>query len=244
MVPDPYRDNWSPYEAMNNNPVNIVDPNGGQGDPKEGDLNKEGTHVWGLNGINNKYQWIEVSDAVEVTPTFKDNKADWLNLLQSIFSSNPKIGVWFEGHGLAGNIFAGRDWTPGMEIIVVKVDDMTSFLSFFNRSDLKRPSFGSDGRTVVNPNIQERMENVAEALSKIDGASDILYGWIKDQRKRIMFENLTRKADSVLDWHIQNIDRTSGRSTRQAKDSSYITITTWGTKGNVLQRDTVFRDDQ
>ena len=66
-----------------------------------------------------------------------------------------------------------------MEVIDVNVKEMNEVMSLFERSDLKRPSTNNFKRIGVNPNVQEKFENIATALLKIDGASEALYNIIK-----------------------------------------------------------------
>jgi RHS repeat-associated protein len=65
MVRDPRRQYWSPYLAMGNNPMNRVDPTGGTDgpDPKDGSLNKAGTHTWDSKTKG----WVKTLDEVVVT---------------------------------------------------------------------------------------------------------------------------------------------------------------------------------
>src|SRR5690606_41411429 len=87
--------------------------------------------------------------------------------LSSIFSCNPKLGVRFGGDGSfgpGGNIFKGRDWKPGMEMVDINVSDMNQILSFLQRSDLKRPRTNNTTLTAINPTIKDRADNVAEVI--------------------------------------------------------------------------------
>ena len=67
LVPDPYKEYWSPYIGMGNNPVNFNDPTGGMTDPKDGELNEAGTHQWGYNGITGEMGWSEIMQEVTLT---------------------------------------------------------------------------------------------------------------------------------------------------------------------------------
>ncbi len=58
---------------MGNDPVNNIDPDGGETDPKPGDLNKEGTHQWGLNGITGKHEWVTIMQGITVKPPIENH---------------------------------------------------------------------------------------------------------------------------------------------------------------------------
>ncbi|GIL24267.1 MAG: hypothetical protein BroJett042_27800 [Bacteroidota bacterium] len=70
LVPDPMRQYWSPYAAYGNNPVNIVDPRGGEGDPVIGDIKN--------NKMFTDVGWVEMMNEVTVTPQWFD-PFDWKN---------------------------------------------------------------------------------------------------------------------------------------------------------------------
>jgi hypothetical protein len=54
LIPDPFREFWSPYVAFGNNPVNVIDPRGGVSDPVIGDI--KGNQIFTSNG------WVTMMD--------------------------------------------------------------------------------------------------------------------------------------------------------------------------------------
>jgi RHS repeat-associated protein len=58
FAPDPYGQNWSPYSAMANNPVNYIDPDGGYDDPSRwkysliNDLPEEPPQTYEMDGYS------------------------------------------------------------------------------------------------------------------------------------------------------------------------------------------------
>jgi len=71
LSPDPYGQYWSPYVAMGNNPVNLVDPNGGSTDPVLGDV--KGNQIFTEQG------WAEMLDNVTVSWSWVDELFYLLN---------------------------------------------------------------------------------------------------------------------------------------------------------------------
>jgi len=71
LVPDPFRQYWSPYVAFGNNPINRVDPDGGMDDnPRPGEINFETNQVYGLNATTGEYEWYDILNGLTITPDF------------------------------------------------------------------------------------------------------------------------------------------------------------------------------
>src|SRR5690606_10547225 len=90
MVPDPYGVHWSPYVAMNNSPMNAVDPDGGC---ENGDC-QDLTFMNGDQNLVNEINFYAELAAIGPNAIVAFRQ-DWSLLLSSIFSFNPKLGVRF-----------------------------------------------------------------------------------------------------------------------------------------------------
>jgi len=176
LVPDPMRQYWSPYVAYGNNPVNIVDRRGGEGDPVNGQLNEAGTHQWGLNATTGEYGWSEIMQSITITPqTFPSNfifhaqdatrpnqpnkfatkkyeelqksRADMINFVSS------------DGNSSGGNIFG----SGGIAKYQVNIDDL--MLAF----GVNKNTAG-DGENLLDAlNVHERNKATALRIMGISG---------------------------------------------------------------------------
>src|SRR5690606_13153695 len=228
LVPDPYGVHWSPYVAMNNSPMNAVDPDGGC---ENGDC-QDLTFMNGDQNLVNEINFYAELAAIGPNAIVAFRQ-DLSLLLSSIFSFNPKLGVRFWGDGSfgpGGNIFKGRDWKPGMEMVDINVSDMNQILSFLQRSDLKRPRTNNTTLTAINPTIKDRADNVAEAiLTKAGGSSEALFNIIQEMHAA---PQKLSKVDQARIFR-ENFHKSRGKTANPiggafAPDSSYYRVVEWG----------------
>jgi RHS repeat-associated protein len=96
LIPDPFREFWTPYVAFGNNPVNVVDPRGGETDCPSCDAADA--------------QWGALADKNAARATFWDDVVDFWNGLDFVLegSANVDIGIRAKIHGsyagLSGNV--------------------------------------------------------------------------------------------------------------------------------------------
>jgi len=226
MSTDPYGQHWSPYLSMGNNPINLVDPDGGCDDCPDPTL------------INNDPQLQAEANILSEMFAGTPNQAtvmveDFAALLQSLISANPKFGIRFWGNndfGPGGEIFKGRDWKPGMTVIDVNITDINSVTSLLQRSDLKRGKIDNTTLQAKNLNIQERLEKVAQGIASTKGASDVLWNFINTNKN--VHTSFKEKAE-----HVHDSLRDKGWTNTMAvwkfnrdgnkKDTSSYTISRW-----------------
>src|SRR5690606_11760735 len=171
LVPDPYGVHWSPYVAMNNSPMNAVDPDGGC---ENGDC-QDLTFMNGDQNLVNEINFYAELAAIGPNAIVAFRQALSL-LLSSIFSFNPKLGgrFWGDGRfGPVGMILQWRDWQPGMEMVEINGSDMDPMLSLVQAIVPERPRSDDTTPTAIDPTTTDRADSGAEGLlTKAGGSSE------------------------------------------------------------------------
>jgi len=163
LVPDPMRQYWSPYVAYRNNPINIVDPRGGEGDPVIGQT--DGNKIFTSSG------WINMLDPVTVSPKNFNNTLKFIphpaDAVTNVFNNkygypgrgSIRYGIVFTSSGGIGMDFLG-DRAIGTEMV-----NLTDVFTFFDIQPNGSPKDYSilDGEDLRDA-IQEMKKNIVEGV--------------------------------------------------------------------------------
>ncbi len=170
LIPDPYREFWSPYVAFGNNPVNIVDPRGGVTDPVIGDI--KGNQIFTSDG------WVTMMDEVVVTPSIWDSVVSWWNSFDFVLegSANVDIGIRAKIHGTLYGLSANADINVVNLNLLQGKGDLTDPL---NPDSWTGRYAGKDGDQLVSNGISA---NVSVPLG---GKNKLSVGAYAEQSQRV-----------------------------------------------------------
>jgi RHS repeat-associated protein len=134
LIPDPYRQYWSPYIAMGNNPVNLVDPTGGMTDCPECDAAAA--------------QWGALADQYAARASLWNNITDFFSSLDFVADVNFRvdIGLAAKIKGSVGALKAQAD----VNVVTVNLWDVKGDLTNF---DWSHDYVGEDGNKTVTNSI-------------------------------------------------------------------------------------------
>jgi len=155
LVPDPFRQYWSPYVAFGNNPVSRVDPDGGMDDP--------------VIDLTTESQTLALSEQFAVTATrlpfsfTNSSYDDIVGFFLDLFTG----GVRFTLFG-RGDLDFGSNAPDNVRVVAI---EMSFILDIFNALGQKfpkdqKPIVKNDTRTVENKSDRERVLDIKDGVEK------------------------------------------------------------------------------